>query len=391
MQRLLSTINFRTMSSNKMNIFLAIILFSSCGKKMEETKPIRKDITETVFASGILEANNTYNLTAQVEGYLVKVNFNEGDVVTTGKQMATIENKESSVNVASANDLHQIAVNNTKSNAPLLLQAKNNIAISYEKMQQDLLQEQRYKRLLNQNSIARVEYENILLAYQNSAKNYAIAKETYNKTLNDAEQQTINTNTSKQLNAVSQNKNIVKAIVGGKVYQKLKQQGDFVRRGDVIAVIGDGDFIYAKINVDEGNIGKIKLQQEADVQLNTNKDKTYKATVFEILPSFDEASQSFICKLKFTDPLDFSIIKTQLQANIILATHKNVLLIPRNYVDFGGNVQIKGKKELTKITTQFVSNEWVQVLSGVTENDILITDNIAANKTTTSEQGAQMK
>jgi HlyD family secretion protein len=372
-------------------LLLLIFIISSCGKKTEETKPFRKDITETVFASGILEPNNTYNLTAQVEGYLVKVNFNEGDELATGKTLAIIENKESNVNVVSANDLNNIAFRNTNNNAPLLLQAKNNIAITYQKMQQDLLQEQRYKRLLNQNSIAKNEYENMLLAYQTSVKNVETAQENYKKLLQDAQQQTINTSASKQINEVIKDKNIVKAIVAGKVYQKLKQQGDFVRRGDVIAVIGDDNFIYAKVNIDEGNIGKIKLQQEATVQLNTNKDKTYKAVVCEILPSFDEASQSFICKLKFTEPLDFSIVKTQLQANIILATKKDVLLIPRNYIDFGGNVQIKGKKEPTKVTTAFISNEWVQVLSGITENDILVTDNIAANKTTTSEQGAQMK
>jgi multidrug efflux pump subunit AcrA (membrane-fusion protein) len=368
-----------------------LLIGSSCGKKTEETKPIRKDITETVFASGILEANNTYNLTAQVEGYLTKINFKEGDVVSTGKLMAIVENKESSINVASANDLHAIAVQNTNSNAPLLLQAKNNIAIAAQTMQQNLQQEQRYKKLLEQNSIARIEYENMLLGWQNSVKNYAIAQDNYKKAVQDAKQLAINTNASKQLNTVAQSKNRIKATVGGKVYQKLKQEGDFVRPGDVIAVIGDADFIYAKLNIDEANIGKIKLNQTADVQLNTNKDKTYKATVYEILPSFDEASQSFICKLKFTEPLDFAIIKTQLQANIILGASKQVLLIPRNYLDFSGRVQIKGKKEMTKVTTQFVSSEWVQVLGGINDNDVLITDNIAANKTTTSEQGAQMR
>jgi HlyD family secretion protein len=367
-----------------------LVLFTSCGKKTAETKPIRKDITETVFASGILEANNLYNLTAQAEGYLINVNFEEGHTIKSGKTMAVIENKEPEINVNSSSELHNIAVKNTYTTAPLLQQAKNNIAIAEQKLEQDLQQEKRYKRLLEQNSIARVEYENMLLNYQNSLKNLETAKESYKKTLQDAQQQTINTKANKLLNTVVKTKNLVKAPVGGKVYQKLKQQGDFVRKGDVIAVIGDDSFIYAKLNIDESNIGKIKLNQQAEVQLNTNKEKTYKATVFEILPRFDEASQSFICKLKFTDTLDFTITKTQLQANIILGASKNVLLIPRNFIDFAGNVQIKGKKGLTKVTTQFVSNEWVQVLSGINDNDILVTDNIAANNTTTSEHGAQL-
>ena len=76
----------------------AITILSACGKKTQETKPIRKNITETVFASGILEAKNTYSLTAQADGYLVAVNFTEGDIVEAGKVLAVVDNKESGFN-----------------------------------------------------------------------------------------------------------------------------------------------------------------------------------------------------------------------------------------------------------------------------------------------------
>ena len=66
-----------------------------------------------------------------------------------------------------------------------------------------------------------------------------------------------------------------------------------------------------------------------------------------------------------------------MQANIIVERTKNALLIPRNYVDFACFVQIKGQEEKVKIKTKFMSNEWVQVLSGINENTILITENIS--------------
>ena len=156
-------------------------------------------------------------------------------------------------------------------------------------------------------------------------------------------------------------------------------------------MIGEPTNIYAKVNIDEGNIGKVKVGQEALVQLNTNKDKTYKGKVAEIYPSFDESTQSFICKISFNEPLDFIIVNTQLQSNIIVGINKNALLIPRNYVDFGGNVQVKDQKEKVKITTQFASSDWVQVLSGIDENTVLVTENIKSNKMVTSEVGSQMR
>ncbi|MBK8685557.1 MAG: HlyD family secretion protein [Bacteroidetes bacterium] len=144
-----------------------------------------------------------------------------------------------------------------------------------------------------------------------------------------------------------------------------------MKKGDIIAVIGDPEFIYAKLNIDESSINKIKLHQEVQVQLNTNKDKTYKAKVFDISPAFDETSQSFVCKARFTETLDFDIVKTPLQANIVVGTTKNALLIPRNFIDFGSQVSIKGKKGKIKVLTKFVSNQYVQVLSGIQINDIL--------------------
>jgi HlyD family secretion protein len=112
------------------------------------------------------------------------------------------------------------------------------------------------------------------------------------------------------------------------------------------------------------------------VQLNTHKNKNYKGKVAEILPTFNEETQSFDCKIQFTDSLDFGILNTQLQANIITGINKNALLIPRNYLDYGNLVKVKDRKEPVKVQTRFVSSEWVQVESGIDENTVLVTENI---------------
>ena len=40
-------------------LIVSIGLLSSCGKKVQETNPMRKDVTETICDSGFLEANQT--------------------------------------------------------------------------------------------------------------------------------------------------------------------------------------------------------------------------------------------------------------------------------------------------------------------------------------------
>jgi multidrug resistance efflux pump len=166
--------------------------------------------------------------------------------------------------------------------------------------------------------------------------------------------------------------NNIKAIVSGKVYNVYKQKGDYVRRGEIIATIANDNSLFAQLNVDENSIDKIKLGQEVVLQLNTQKNKKYKGLIDEILPQFDINTQSFIVKVKFVDKPDFTINGTQLEANIKIEEKKNALLIPRNYMYYGNKVQKKDSEELSTIQTGIISTEYIEVLEGISESDILI-------------------
>lgn len=367
----------------KNKVFISqLILFlflQACGKKTEETQPTVKNIQETVFASGVLQADGLYKLTAQTTGYITKLNFKEGDIVTKNSVLAAVENQNNDVNLEGATQLLNIAKSNASDNAPLLIQAEENINISKEKMNFDKNLVERYKKLWKANSIAKIDYENAVLNYKTSKGNYENALENYKKLKEDAYQQVISNQTTTSIYKDAKNKMEISAVKMGKVYKKYKELGDYVKQGEVIAEIGDPNTIYALVNIDESTISKIKVGQKATIQLNTDKTTNYSGIVKEILPSFDATSQSFLCKIYFEDQLDFKIINTQLQTNILIGRQENALLIPRNYIDFGGYVQEKGKEEKTKVATKFVSSDWVQVTSGIDKNAVLITDNIKGN------------
>lgn len=70
--------------------------------------------------------------------------------------------------------------------------------------------------------------------------------------------------------------------------------------------------------------------------------------------------------------IDNSLFGTQLEANILVGEKKNALLVPRNYVGFGNKVNVKGKDENVIIKTGIVSTEYVEVLDGVNQDDILL-------------------
>ena len=164
----------------------------------------------------------------------------------------------------------------------------------------------------------------------------------------------------------------IHSAIGGRIEKWFVKEGDYVKKGDVIAVIADENKVEGVLNVDENSIGKVKIGQTVFVQLNTNKNEVYNAKVSEILAAFDEQTQSFICKVIFDKPLNTSLYGTQLEANILVGEKKNALLIPRNFLGFGNKVMVKGKDEAIIVKTGIVSTEYVEILDGITKEDVLL-------------------
>jgi multidrug efflux pump subunit AcrA (membrane-fusion protein) len=350
-------------------VFLLSLL--SCGKS-EEIKPISQDIKELVFASGQLEWDDSYNLTAQTDGVIQNINFEVGNNVNKGKVLAVIDNPINQINVNIAEEQLVISNQNVSANAPALLQMEQNIQFAESKYLQDKKNAERYERLNQSNIGSKVEYENAQLAAKSSLSNWNALKKQYTMILQQAKQQQITTKGQLKNNQTLKNYNSIIATENGTVIKKFKNNGDYVKKGEVIATIGDQKKVEAVLNVDENSIGKVQLGQVVYVKLNTNKGKVYNGKVTEILSAFDTQTQSFICKVTFDEPMMNSLFGTQLEANIFVGEKKNALLIPRNYVGFGNKVNVKGKDQNVIIKTGIISSEYVEVLDGVSKNDILL-------------------
>lgn len=356
------------------NLFIVLALFVlGCNKSPEKVvKPIYKDIDEMVFASGALEPNEKYNLTAQADGYLLNIDFKEGDFVKANQVLGTVENKTNNANALASKEQLKIAALNASENAPALKQLKSNIDFATQKLQQDLQQLKRYKTLYESNSVSKVELENFQITADNSSANLKALQEQYDNVKLQAQQQLIIQQSNNKISTSNNDYNQIKSLLAGKVLKRFKQTGDFVRRGDVVATIGNPTSTIAKLNIDENSIEKVKVGQKTLVQLNVQKGKTFEGTVVEILPMFDDASQSFICKVAFKNELTFKIAGTQLEANILVAHKNQALLIPRSYLDFGNKVKLKGQNELVVIKPGIISTEWVEVLEGLKPSDELV-------------------
>ena len=357
------------MNQNLLYILITLISICSCkGKSYYKVE--RKEIIDVVFASGKVETLNEYNITSQTEGYL-KTNFiEEGDSIKTNQPLFEL-----------VNDIQQIQVNNawenylnskvkTNNNSPQIEKLKYQINLAKENKNIDSVNLNRYEKLIKTNAVSRLDYDKIKLQYLNDL--YKI-KLLY-KSLSDLEQTLeLNKKNAKAQYLIEQKNNnffTFKSIGEGIVLNIFKKIGDLVKRGETIARIGNGEII-ATLNIAEEDIKKIQEKQVVYITLNTDKDKIYDAIISKIYPNFDDNIQSFIVQATFLSPLKLTLNGTQLQANIIINKKATALVIPKAYLLFGDSVITKIKHQKTALKTGINTLEWVEVLSGLTENEII--------------------
>lgn len=351
-----------------------IFFVAACKPKYDETSPKIGPVTEAVFASGVIEPKDAYTVTSLSDGFIVKSYVVENDLVSDNQLLFRLDNRQQNTQVKIAETNVAFAKINTEGGSPALLQMKAQVDAAKAKLQTDSVNKQRYERLYTTNSVSKQDVDNMRLNYQSSLSAYKAAIANYDATRNKVNQDLAN-NESLLQNAEAGNQYYeLKAIGPSKVYQIFKKQGDLVRKGDQVAQLGNPDSIVINLDVDESSIARVQLGQQVLVELNTEKNKTYEARVTKIYPHFNESSQSYKVEARFLKEMPGLIAGTQLQANIVTNKKESTMLIPHVYVIDGNKVPVKkgNKIDTATITTGIISDEWVEVLSGLAATDKIV-------------------
>jgi len=364
---------------NTVLVLLVVLSASACKPKYDETSPKIGPVTEAVFASGVIEPKDAYTVTSLSDGFIVHSYVVENDLVADNQLLFRLDNRQQNTQVKIAETNLQFAKINTASNSPALLQIKAQVDAAKVKLQTDSINQQRYDHLYTTNSVSKQDLDNARLNYQSSLSGYKAALASYRATEDKVNQDFINSQSMLQ-NAEAGNQYYeLRAICPSKVYQIFKKQGDLVRKGDQVAQLGNPDSIVINLDVDEGSISKVMLGLQVLVELNTEKNKTYEARISKIYPHFNETSQSYKVEARFLKEMPGLISGTQLQANVITNKKESTMLIPHVYIVNGNKVLLKKDKKIdtTTITTGIISDDWIEVLSGLNANDIILKEKTA--------------
>jgi multidrug efflux pump subunit AcrA (membrane-fusion protein) len=356
------------MNKNIILVWLVFFLFS-CGKKVEKTHPVKENISESVYASGLLKSKNQYQVFATVSGILQDIYVSEGDAVKKGTPLLTISNETSKLNTENAQLAADFA--DVNANADKLNELKYAIDFSKSKMSSDSLLLERQRILWAQQIGSKLELEQRELSYQNSKTTYEGALLRYNDLKKQIAFSSAQSKKNLQISKRLESDFTIKSEIDGKVYIIYKEKGEMVNAQSPLAVVGNGNEFVIEMQIDERDIVRIKNGQTVMVTLDSYKDQLFEAIVNKVDPIMNERSKTFTAEASFTKPPLTLYPNLTLEANIVIQEKEKVLTIPRKFI-INEEFVVKESGDTIKIKTGLKDYQRAEILSGLTEKDEII-------------------
>lgn len=400
-------------------ILIALIAIGYTFFKPKNTTPdyivanvSQGNITQSVLASGKIEAMNSIDVGAQVSGEVTKLYVNVGDDVQEGDLIAQIDQvtqdnnlsnakasltqAQSQLDVAHAE--HQNRLGDVKS-------AESALAIRQAELAKSQAQLNRLTPLIAINAISQREYDdakadfgiaqtnlqNALVALQN-AKN---ATKSSNANITN---QQININKA-QNDVATATKNLgyttIKAPISGTVISVTTEQGmtvNAIQSVPTIVTLANLDRIRIRIQISEADVVKVKAGMKVKFNIIGTPNVKFDGVLASISPAPEKSSSSsqavYYTGYINVDNKDRKLrIGMTTEVNIIIDEVADTLVIPSSaLIDKDGQTQVKVMTQdgqtLEKPVKIGLNNRiQAQVLSGLSLGDtIVVSDDIKDNK-----------
>lgn len=354
-------------------LFCISLSFLSCGKKNDSTNPVRKNITQAVYSSGKIYPVNDYKVYAKLPGYVEKIHVNVGDSVKIGQGLLTIKSEVSEKNVEMAKNQYELAQKNAGENSPVLSAVKEDVASARSKYELDSANYTRFMNLSKENATSKLQLDQAKTQFDISRQNFQKAFNNFIGTRDRLRTELENAKLQYEAQTSNQSDYVIASVVNGKVYDIVPKEGELVNNMFMLMEVGDGNKFEVELSVDETDVSFLKNNQEIVYSIDAYKEKFFKGRISEIYPRINQLNKT--SKVVATIELDNSVSifsGMSVEANIIIETKNNVLVIPREFLLDANKVIRKSEGDTVKIKTGAEDLEYVEVVNGIDEQTELI-------------------
>lgn len=350
-------------------IFAGLGLLMACSKKKESITPSTGNITESIYASGTVKSANQYQAFVSVSGIIEEIYVKEGQMVDVGTPLLRVSNETQKFNLENA----ELAANfnDVINNQGKIAEAEALVQTAKAKLRLDSSLFVRQKTLWSQQVGTHVEFEQKELNLQTSKANYLSAYQRYKDLKRQINFTAAQSKKNVQISAKQSDDFILKSKVKGTILSLLKEKGELVSPQTAIANLGNTSQYKLEMQVDEHDIFQVKLGQKVAINFDAYKNENFEARVSKIASIMDERNKTFLIEAEFTKAPPKLYPNVTFEANIMLRSKQNVLILPRNYIKNDSMVTLSdGSKRVVKLgLTDFQKAE---IISGLHAKDEVI-------------------
>ncbi len=160
--------------------------------------------------------------------------------------------------------------------------------------------------------------------------------------------------------------------IPGIVIQALNVAGQNVSAGDVIAQVVDNSQVFFDTDIDEADIGKIKIGLSAVVTLDAYPQTAYAGEVAKILPQIKTTSSganAVAVRIRLDSSPENFVNGLSGEATVIVKSAKNALTIPIEALREDNTVFVQSQKGLTpvKVSPGISSDTSIEIVKGLKE------------------------
>lgn len=336
---LLSIIAFRIYSNLAANKQRAAKMSQGQVVTVEVERVSRQDISPVLTFSASLEPFWVADISSKVDGRIDVLNVNEGDIVSEGTIIATLDTIELQAQV---------------------VQAEGNLLSTQANLEQAELELRRTQSLAKQGAIS-----------QQSLDNARTKRDLYAGQVRSA------VGNLNLLQARLDNANIY-APRDGVVVKRYLQSGVYTKAGTAIISLADVTSLLAKATVGEAQIAQLVVGTKVNVNVDA-LGKEFTGVITRISPTASLPSRTFMAEI--TIPNDEGILKPGMFAKVgvpgqmrlgAIAVPEKALVLREDqktvYIVTDDNTV---RQRVIKIG--FVGNGWAEVLEGLQEGEQIVT------------------
>lgn len=352
-------------------LFLILLGLSAC-RSADEIKPERKDLTHAVYASGKIFPLNHYVVLSKYPGYIRKLLVKAGDSVAAGTPLVIIENTASEMNEKSARNLYDLAMQNADENGPVLKALIQETKAARSKYELDSTNLKRSEALFASDALSRLNLDQARTLSDASKATYIKATEGLSNTRSRLRVELLIAQNQWQALLANRQEYTILSVISGKVYDILPEEGDLAAAAVPLMELGSNDLFEVELSVDETDIAFIKPGQKAVYSIDAYTGSLLEGVITSINPKVNPVTKTARVFASISQQAGMNFYSAMsVEANIIIAEKKGVLVVPIEYVK-GKKVMVKNEKEPRTVTTGISDLNLVEITDGLSGNEVLV-------------------